>query len=75
MNGPLIFILKFYKKIISPALENLFGKACRFTPSCSEYTIEALEKFGTVKGLALGVRRFSRCHPLGGSGYDPVPEV
>lgn len=55
-------------------MEALFGKACRFTPSCSQYTIEALEKYGTLKGLGLGIKRFSKCHPWGGSGYDPVPE-
>lgn len=74
MTRVLINILKFYKRALSPALEGIFGKACRFTPTCSEYTIEALEKFGTIKGLYLGLKRFSRCHPLGGFGYDPVPE-
>jgi hypothetical protein len=75
MNKLIIFVLKFYKKFLSPILETLFGKACRFTPSCSQYTIEALEKFGTLKGLTLGIKRFSRCHPLGGSGFDPVPSL
>ena len=69
----LIQTLKLYKKLVSPTLEAYFGKACRFTPTCSEYTIEALEKFGTLKGLSLGIRRFSRCHPFGGFGHDPVP--
>ena len=69
----LIQTLKLYKKAVSPILEAFFGKACRFTPTCSEYTIEALEKFGTLKGLSLGIRRFSRCHPFGGFGHDPVP--
>lgn len=73
MNKVLIGFLRFYKKFISPILERNFGNACRFTPTCGEYTIEALEKFGTVKGLALGIKRVSRCHPLGSSGYDPVP--
>jgi hypothetical protein len=75
MNKVLISVLKIYKKFISPILEQLFGKACRFTPSCSQYTIEALEKYGAAKGLSLGIRRFSKCHPLGGSGFDPVPEI
>lgn len=56
-------------------MEFLFGKACRFTPTCSSYTIEALERFGTVKGLWLGLKRVSRCHPLGGFGHDPVPKI
>jgi uncharacterized protein len=69
----LIFILKLYKKIISPITESLLGKACRFTPSCSQYTIEALEKYGVAKGINYGMKRFIRCNPWGGSGYDPVP--
>jgi hypothetical protein len=69
----LVNVIRFYKRFISPFLEALFGKACRFTPTCSEYTIEALEKFGAVKGLSLGIKRFLKCHPWGGSGYDPVP--
>ena len=73
MKKILIFILRFYKKFISPVLEFLFGKGCRFTPTCSQYTIEALEKFGAAKGLTLGIKRFLKCHPWGGSGYDPVP--
>lgn len=73
MNTLLVFVLKIYKKIISPVMEILFGKACRFTPSCSSYTMEALEKFGTFKGLWLGIKRISKCHPRGASGFDPVP--
>lgn len=75
MANLLIFILKIYKKIISPYLEFIFGHACRFTPTCSEYTIEALEKFGTLKGLQLGFYRISKCHPWGSFGYDPVPKI
>lgn len=74
MKRPLIWLLKFYKSFISPILERSMGKACRFTPSCSEYTIEALDRFGAIKGLGLGVKRFLRCHPLGGYGFDPVPK-
>lgn len=75
MKDVLIKTLRFYKKMISPILETTFGSACRFTPTCSEYTIEALEKFGAAKGLTLGIKRISRCHPLGGSGYDPLPNL
>lgn len=46
---------------------------CRFTPTCSNYMIEALKKYGTFKGLHLGIKRILRCHPKGKSGYDPVP--
>jgi putative membrane protein insertion efficiency factor len=75
VNKLIISALKIYKKFISPVLERVFGKACRFTPTCSEYIIVALEKFGTKRGLKLGVKRVLKCHPWGGSGYDPVPNI
>jgi putative membrane protein insertion efficiency factor len=64
-----IFFIRVYQYAISP----LFPKACRFTPSCSEYGAEAFKKHGFFKGFKLTVKRIGRCHPLGGSGYDPVP--
>jgi uncharacterized protein len=73
MKDPIIFLLRGYKKLVSPVMVNLFGNACRFTPTCSEYTIEALEKYGTIKGLVLGIKRLGKCHPWGGYGYDPIP--
>ena len=66
----LIKLLKFYKKGISPFLPC----ACRFQPTCSEYMVEAIEKHGVIKGFYLGIRRIFKCHPWGGSGYDPVPD-
>jgi putative membrane protein insertion efficiency factor len=75
MNKLIIGVLKFYKKLVSPILERLFGKACRFTPTCSEYIIVALGKFGTRKSLTMGIKRVAKCHPWGGSGYDPVPNL
>ena len=65
----LILPIRFYRKYISP----LTPPACRFTPTCSQYAIEALQKHGPIKGLYLAVRRILRCHPWGGHGYDPVP--
>lgn len=67
-----ICLLRCYKKYISPIFIATFGNACRFTPTCSEYTIEALEKYGFRKGILLGVKRVGRCHPFGGFGWDPV---
>lgn len=64
-----IFPVVFYQYAISPLLPN----SCRFTPSCSEYTKEAILKHGVFKGIFLGVKRIARCNPWGGSGYDPVP--
>lgn len=67
-----IFILKIYKEYLSPVLAKTFGQACRFTPTCSEYTIEALEKYGFFKGILMGLKRVGRCHPFGECGFDPV---
>ena len=66
---PLIMLVRFYQLCLSP----LKPPTCRFTPTCSQYAIEALRKHGAIKGLYLTVRRLLRCHPWGGSGYDPVP--
>jgi putative membrane protein insertion efficiency factor len=65
----LIFFVKGYQSVISPHLP----MACRFHPTCSQYMIEAIVKFGPLKGVWLGLKRIGRCHPLGGSGFDPVP--
>ena len=61
--------IRLYQRFISPCL----GHNCRFLPTCSQYAIEAITKYGPVKGLWLAVKRILRCHPWGGSGYDPVP--
>ena len=65
----LVLPIRFYQLCISPML----GPSCRFTPTCSEYARQAIMKHGPFKGLYLAVRRLLRCHPWGGSGYDPVP--
>lgn len=65
----LIQPIRFYQRYISP----LTPPTCRFTPSCSNYAIQAIRKHGPFKGLALAVWRILRCNPWGGSGYDPVP--
>lgn len=66
-----VFMIHGYQRIISP----IFGgqAVCRFVPSCSEYTCQAIQKYGFFRGVFMGVRRISRCHPLGAFGYDPVP--
>jgi len=65
-----ILLIKVYKYTLSPLLPN----ACRYTPTCSQYAIVALQKHGIIKGTILAVKRISSCHPMGGHGYDPVPE-
>ena len=66
---PLVVLIKFYQLCISP----FTPPSCRYTPTCSQYALEALRKHGLFKGGWLAFRRILRCHPWGGSGYDPVP--
>jgi len=65
----MVGLIRFYQMTISRALP----PSCRFYPSCSEYTLQAITKYGVFKGGWLGVKRISRCHPLNPGGYDPVP--
>jgi putative membrane protein insertion efficiency factor len=62
-------LIRFYKRFISPALP----PSCRFEPTCSVYTYQAIEKYGVIKGGIMGAKRIARCHPLNPGGYDPVP--
>ena len=65
----LIGLVRLYQKYLSP----LLGSNCRYTPTCSEYMIEAIRIHGAIKGTWMGLCRIARCNPFGGSGYDPVP--
>jgi len=65
-------LINIYQNTLSTLFRILFGKGCRFQPTCSEYAKEALDKYGIIKGTGLSLKRLSRCHPWGGSGYDPV---
>ena len=65
----LLAIIRFYRLVLSPML----GTNCRFYPSCSAYTAEAIQKHGSLKGIYLGAKRISRCHPWNAGGFDPVP--
>ena len=71
----LIKIIKGYKYLISP----LIGNSCRYLPTCSEYSIDALKEFGFIKGIFMSIRRIFSCHPIkflgGGEGFDPVKKV
>jgi len=70
MKGLFLALIRFYQRHISPGLP----RRCRFYPTCSQYAVEAIEKYGAGKGLWLALRRFLRCHPFyKGSNYDPVP--
>ena len=69
MKKLLIACVKFYRRYISP----LRPPSCRFTPTCSAYALEAIEKYGAAKGLWLSLKRISKCHPFHKGGYDPVP--
>ena len=67
---PFIVLIRFYQLVLSP---HLGVSKCRFTPTCSQYTAQAIEKYGPIKGFFLGIKRLSKCRPGGGHGYDPVP--
>ena len=69
MRSVFIGLIKVYQWTLSPFM----GFHCRFNPSCSHYAIEAIRKYGALKGLLLGTKRIARCHPWGASGHDPVP--
>lgn len=68
MKRFLIAVVRLYQKI-----PGQWHMQCRYSPTCSEYMIEAIEEYGSIKGLLLGIKRILRCNPWGGSGYDPVP--
>jgi putative membrane protein insertion efficiency factor len=69
MRAVALFLLRFYKRFISPLLPPM----CRFEPTCSVYTMLAVEKYGALRGVWLGLRRLLRCHPFNPGGWDPVP--
>lgn len=69
MSGFLVRALRFYKHAVSP----LLPATCRYTPTCSEYAMEAIARHGTIRGVGLAARRLASCNPLSRGGYDPVP--
>ena len=69
MRRPALFLLRSYKRFLSPLLPPM----CRFEPTCSVYTMHAVEKYGALRGIWLGIRRLARCHPFNPGGWDPVP--
>jgi putative membrane protein insertion efficiency factor len=69
LSFPFVLLIKVYQWVISPLLPN----ACRYTPTCSQYGIEALQKYGIIKGGWLTLKRVASCHPWGGHGHNPVP--
>ena len=69
MKHLIALLIRLYQKLLSP----LLPPSCRFTPTCSQYTLEAVLKYGAIKGTWLGIKRLSKCHPLHPGGDDPVP--
>lgn len=69
MKNLFLFLIRMYRTCISP----LFPAKCRYIPTCSEYAMQAIEKYGVIKGSFLGIKRILRCHPGRPGGYDPVP--
>lgn len=74
MRTPVLLSIKIYKKIISRSFlgKLILGDNCRFHPTCSDYTYEAISRYGTIRGLLMGVKRILRCHPYASGGYDPL---
>lgn len=70
MKHLILFLIKIYQKFISP----LFPGKCRFYPTCSNYTYQAIQEYGSIRGLYLGIKRILKCHPFNDGGYDPVPK-
>ena len=70
LNKIFIALIRFYQMCISPML----GPHCRFTPTCSQYALEAIKTYGAIKGTLLSIKRISKCHPFHEGGHDPVPE-
>ena len=70
MKKIFILFIRFYQKFISP----LFPAKCKYYPTCSQYTLEAIQEYGAIKGTYLGIKRILRCHPFHEGGYDPVPK-
>ena len=71
MKRILIFLIRIYKKVISPYFENI-GIKCKYYPTCSDYMVQALNKYGFFKGLLLGIIRILKCNPFSKGGYDPL---
>jgi putative membrane protein insertion efficiency factor len=72
----LMALIHLYRWVISPAKNLLFGgPSCRFSPTCSAYALQAVQRHGAVRGVSLAARRLCRCHPWGGAGEDPVPDL
>lgn len=70
MKRLVLWLLRGYKRFVSP----LFPPACRYHPTCSQYAYQAVERFGVLRGLYLGIRRLLTCHPFHEGGYDPIPD-
>lgn len=75
MKYLVILLIKIYRFTLSPFLTLVFGKGCRYEPTCSSYSIEAIDRHGLVKGGKLSLKRIAGCHPFSQGGYNPVPEA
>jgi putative membrane protein insertion efficiency factor len=73
MKSVLILFVRFYQRALSPLIVGIFGPACRFEPSCSQYAILCLQSHGAVRGTLLSAKRLCRCHPFHPGGFDPQP--